>query len=241
MKQTSLFMIVLIVILNSAVICQHSVTFLGTISYNTYSMSDLEGIQNELLNDIRELNIPADITESFPAYPGYKFGFLIPVIDTTDRTFSIGGYFEHGSTGGRIHYQDYSGELRADQLAVETSIGTLIDYEYRCNEIFNIGLNFGVSYTLSSFSVTSYLKVGDESQEEELSFSSNSFSFEPAIMPSMYLWGMRFGISLSYLIYIPSNLEFDEYSEAYLINESGDKVNINWSGFRLGLQMRVSL
>lgn len=241
MKQTSLSVLVLWVILNSEIFCQHSVTFFGTISYNTYSMSDLKGIQNELLNDIRELNIPADIVESFPSYPGYKFGFLIPVIDTTDRTFSIGGYFEHGSTGGRIHYQDYSGELSADQLAVETSIGTMIDYEYHYNEIFNIGLNFGVCYTLSSFSITSYLRVGDESQEEELGFSSYSFSFEPAIIPSAYLWGMKMGISLSYLIDIPSNLEFDQYSEAYLTNQSGDKVTINWSGFRLGLQMRVSL
>jgi len=241
MKQTSLNIIIIISIINSIAFCQHSVTFFGTISYNTYSMSELKGIQNELLNDIRELNIPAEITESFPPYPGYKVGFVIPVIDTADKTFSIGGFIEHGSTGGRIHYQDYSGELRADQSVVETSIGTLIDYQIHPAEKFSIGLNFAVGYTLSSFSITSYLQVGDESQEEELSFSSSSFSIEPGIVPSMYLWGMRFGISLSYLIYIPSNLEFDEYSEAYLINESGDKVNINWSGFRLGLQSRVSL
>ena len=204
-------------------------------------MGDLEGIQNELLNDIRETNIPAEITESFPPYFGYEFGFLIPVTDTAGSTLSIGGFFEHGSTGGRIHYQDYSGELSVDQLAVETSIGSLIDYETNVSEMFNFGLNFAVSYTSSSFSITSYLQVGDESQEEELNFSSSSFSFEPAIVPSMNLLGMRFGISLSYLIYIPSNLEFDQYSEVYLINKSGDEVTINWSGFRLGLQMRVSL
>lgn len=241
MKLTSLSILVLIVILNSSALCQHSVTFFGTISYNTYAMGALEGIQNELLIDIRQNNIPADKTESFPPYFGYEFGFLIPVIDTSNRTFSIGGFVEHGSTGGRIHYQDYSGELKVDQSAVETSIGTLVDYQTSISEIFNFGLNFAVSYTLSSFSITSLLKVGDESQEDELSFSSASFSFEPGVGSSVDLLGMQLGISLSYLIYIPSNLEFDQYSEAYLINQSGDKVNINWSGFRLGLQMRVSL
>ena len=241
MKQTLLNIIIIISTINSIAFCQHSVTFFGTISYNSYAMGDLEGIQNELLNDIRTSNIPAEITESFPPYYGYKFGFIIPVSDTAGSTFSIGGFVEHASTGGRIHYQDYSGEFRVDESAVETSIGSLIDYQTNISELFNIGLNFAVSLTFSSFSITSYLQVGDESQQEDLGFSSASFSFEPGIVPSMNLLGMRFGISLSYLIYIPSDLEFDQYSEAYLTNQSGDKVTINWSGFRLGLQMSVSL
>jgi hypothetical protein len=241
MKQTSLSVLILFAILNSTAFCQHSVTFFGMMSYNSYSMGDLEGIQNELLNDMNDLNIPTEITESFPAYFGYEFGFLIPVIDTAGNIFSIGGFIEHGSTGGRIHYQDYSGEVGSDQFAVETSIGTMIDYQIKLDEYFNIGLNFAIGYTVSSFSVTSYLQIGEESAEDELNFSSYSFSFEPGIVPSMNLLGMQFGISLSYLVYIPSNLEFDGYSEAYLINKSGDKVNINWSGFRLGLLLSVSL
>jgi hypothetical protein len=241
MKQTSLFMIVLIVILNFVAFGQHSVTFFGTISYNSYAMGDLEGIQNELLNDMNDLNIPAEITESFPTYFGYEFGFLIPVSDTAGSTFSIGGFVEHTSTGGRIHYQDYSGEVGSDQYAVETSIGTMIDYQIKLSEYFNLGLNFAIGYSVSSLSITSYLQIGEESTEDELNFSSYSFSFEPGIMPSMYLWGLSFGISLSYLIYIPSSLEFDQYSEAHLINQFGDEVNINWSGFRLGLQVRASL
>lgn len=241
MKLILLNIIIIISILNSVALCQHKVSFWGIISYNTYSMSELKDIQSELLNDILKFNIPARITESFPPYLGYKIGFAIPVIDTAKRTFSIGGFVERGTTGGRIHYQDYSGEIKIDQSAVETSIGALIDYQYSLSEKYNFGLNFAVSYTISSLSYISYLQLGSEFQEEELNFSSYSISFEPGIVPSINLLGVRFGIALSYLINIPSKLVFDKFSEAHLVNNQGDKVNINWSGFRLGLQIRISL
>ena len=231
----------LILFYNFISFSQNSVTFFTIVSYNNYSMSEMAGLQNELLNDMLENNIPADITESFPAYVGFKIGFLIPVDNNDKRIISLGGILQHNSTGGRIHYGDYSGEIGVDQILKVTSIGAILNYESHMSPNFDLALNFSINYMISGLSNEIYLKVGDESQNEELNFNSYSFGLEPEIIPSFNMGIMRFGISLSYLVYFSSSLEYESFSDAYLVNNNGDKVNINWSGFRIGLLASISL
>ena len=51
---------------------QSHVKLFTIISYNNYSMDGLKQQQNELLNGILQQNIPAKVTESYPAYYGFK-------------------------------------------------------------------------------------------------------------------------------------------------------------------------
>ena len=220
---------------------QSHVKLFTIISYNNYSMDGLKQQQNELLNGILQQNIPAKVTESYPAYYGFKIGFLIPLKDDIKSTLSIGSSIQHGSTAGRIHYQDYSGELSIDQLVDYTGIGAMLQYESHYSSKFNLGYNLSINYMLSSLSNELYFQVGNETQNEILDFSSSSFGIEPEIIPSYQLGLLQFGASLSYLIYIPSDLEYDDISDAFLVYENGDRVDINWSGFRIGAFVSVSL
>ncbi|MCU0343101.1 MAG: hypothetical protein MUF28_04690 [Ignavibacterium sp.] len=231
----------LAIFLNFVSFSQSHVKLFTIISYNNYSMDGLKQQQNELLNGILQQNIPAEITESYPAYYGFKIGFLIPLKDDIKSTLSIGSSIQHGSTAGRIHYQDYSGELSIDQLVNYTGIGAMIQYESHYSSNFNLGYNLSINYMLSSLSNELYLQVGNETQNEILDFSSSSFGIEPEIIPSYQLGLLQIGASLSYLIYISSDLEYDDVSEAFLVYENGDRVKINWNGFRIGAFVSISL
>jgi hypothetical protein len=231
----------LAVFLNFISFSQSNVKFFSVISYNNYSMDGLKQQQNELLNGILQQNIPAEITESYPAYYGFKIGFLIPLMDEIKSSLSIGSSIQHGSTAGRIHYQDYSGQLRIDQLTNYTGIGAVLQFESHYSSNINLGYNLSINYMLSSLSNEIYFQVGNETQSETLDFSSSSFGIEPEIIPSYQLGLLQIGASLSYLIYIPSDLEYDDISDAFLVNENGDRVDINWSGFRIGAFLSISL
>ncbi len=231
----------LAIFLNFVSFSQSHVKLFTIISYNNYSMDGLKQQQNELLNGILQQNIPAKITESYPAYYGFKIGFLIPLKNDIKSTLSIGSLIQHGSTAGRIHYQDYSGELSIDQLVNYTGIGAIIQYESHYCSNFNLGYNLSINYMLSSLSNELYLQVGNETQNEILDFSSSSFGMEPEIIPSYQLGLLQIGASLSYLIYISSDLEYDDVSEAFLVYENGDRVKINWNGFRIGAFVSISL
>ncbi len=233
--------IIFLFMLNSIVFSQSKVTFFTTISYDSYSMYELKNLQKELLNSIRESNIPANITDSYPAYIGFQIGILIPFHDFNNHTTSVGGLIGHTSTGGRIHYQDYSGEIRADQTIRETSIGVIIDHQIHFSKKFNLGINFSLNYIFSNMNNSLSTRIGNETQSQDLKFSSSSFGLEPGLVPSLNFGKFRLGVSLSYLICAPSSLEYENMSNAYLVNGKGKKVNIEWSGFHVGIQASVTI
>jgi hypothetical protein len=204
-------------------------------------MSDLKGVQNELLNDMTLNNIPAKIIDSYPSYYGFKGGLLIPLQEQESYTISAGGIAEYTSTGGRIHYQDYSGEIRADQIVEAWSLGGMIEYKIHYSEVFDLLLQGSTQYFFSSLKYTLILQVGNNNDTEKPQFHSSSFGIEPCIIPTVKYYGFQLGLSLSYLFFIPTNLEYDQVSNAYLLNKHGDKVNIDWSGFRIGVLISYSL
>src|SRR5262245_60627018 len=78
------------------------------VSYCTFSMKDLKALNEEFAtND----GVPAQIVQQFPPYMGldalvgYGFG--------RHRT---GIFWSYNSTGSRVTYQDYSGQVQYDQL-----------------------------------------------------------------------------------------------------------------------------
>lgn len=220
--------------------CQSSVTFFTTLDYNHYSMIELKKLQNELLNDIASSNIPAKIIDSYPSFYGFQTGFLIPYNTRELSTLSVGGLFGYSSTGGRIHYQDYSGEIKADQTVRAISLGVLLEYQRHYFDNFDLGVRVSLNYILSSFSNSFSLRIGDQTQNESPKFHSSSFGLEPGIIPSFKVWKLRIGALFSYLIYLPSPLEYDNISNVFLIDKSGQKVNIQWGGFRAGLLLSIS-
>lgn len=238
---SKLYSIILLILLNLTVLGQENIKLFASFNYCNYLLSDLKKQQNEVLNGLITENIPAKITDSYPAYFGFKGGFLIPIIEKEKSTFSVGPSIQHFSSGGRIHYEDYSGKVIMDQLVNSTGIGAVVQYENHSTSNFELGLNLTINYFLSAFENNLEFVVGNSKQTENLEFSSASIGFEPEIIPSYKIGVFQFGASISYLIYSSSNLEFDDVSEAYLVFENGNKVNLEWSGFRIGFYTSLNL
>ncbi len=210
-------------------------------SYNSFSMSDLKNLQNELLSDLTGIGVPATATEAYPGYLGFQFGLLVPVQVLEKETIFVGGFGEFTSTGGRIHYKDYSGEVRADQIAKGYSFGGIIELKRNYSDILDVEYQFSLRLVKSKLNNTFFTQIGNATQIEQPSFSSFSFGAEPGITPSMNFGGFRAGLSLSYLFCLPTSLEYDSYANAYLINKNKEKVTIDWSGPRVGIVLSYSL
>lgn len=238
---TKLYSIIFLLMLNIIVLGQKNIKLFTSLNYCNYSLSDLKKQQSEVLNGLITENIPAKITDSYPAYFGFKGGFLISLIEKEKSTFSIGPSIQHFSSGGRIHYEDYSGKVVMDQLVNSIGIGAVVQYELHSSSNFDLGLNFTLNYFFSGFENNLQFQVGSSTQSENLEFSSTSFGLEPEIIPSFKIGIIQIGASISYLIYSSSNLEFDDISEAYLVFENGNKVNLEWSGFRIGFYTSLNL
>jgi hypothetical protein len=219
---------------------QGNVSFFTLVSYNSFMMSDLRNEQEELQGEMALSNIPAKIVESFPPFYGFKGGFLISMQKGDTNTFSVGGVGEYTSTGGRVHYKDYSGEVRADEMASVVSIGGVINIKKKINETFSVSYQMSIRYFYSSLRYSLLAQVGGSGTSEMLEFFSSSAGIEPAILPTWEILGTQFGLAVSYLVYFPTALKSENYSGRYLINRSRNKVRIDWSGFRIGVLLGYS-
>ncbi len=218
---------------------QLNVILYGKGSYNSFHMNDLKNLQSELLNEITSNGIPAVKTETYPSYVGTVIGLLLPIYEKENNTIFAGVLGEYTSTGGRIHYQDFSGEIRADQVVSAFSLGGTIDYEKYYTEQFDVDFQLSAKLIFSSMKNDFLLQVGDAKQFQQFEFHSTSFGFEPAIIPNIKVSPIQLGISISYLLNLPTYLEYDLFSNAFLINNKGERVTINWSGFRFGFLVGV--
>ncbi|HVN47363.1 MAG TPA: hypothetical protein VMU30_00935 [Bacteroidota bacterium] len=198
-------------------------------------MSDLKNLQSELCSSITSQGIPANILDAYPSFYGFETGFLFPLFPSSDSSLLIGGVYEYNSTGGRIHYQDYSGEVRADQIVSTNAFGCMIKYQLSSQNEFHWALFGSCKYYYSVLHNSLYTRIGTYQTLSEPAFHSSSLGVEIGIAPFYNLWNFHLGVQLSYLLFFPSSLEYDNYSDAYLENNNGENVRIDWSGFRLGL------
>jgi len=204
-------------------------------SYNFFNMSDLKNLQQEFYDDLIQQGIGAKITDSYPAHYGLQAGLLIPLALSSAKEIRLGGFVDFTSTGGRVHYSDYSGEIKIDQKATAVSIGATISFSAYTKDIFQLYLDLNTRIIFSKLKNEISSRLFEQTETQTLDFSSVSFGFEPAIVPSINVYPFNFGISVSYMLALPTTLQFSAYDGANLLNKNGDEVTINWSGFKLGL------
>jgi len=86
-----------------------TLSFSADIGYGNYSMSGLKSFNNDILNT---LPVEARLIDDFPAQP-FFYG---SIIYQTKSPVYVGVSCGYYTTGSRISYKDYSGELRIDNL-----------------------------------------------------------------------------------------------------------------------------
>lgn len=241
MRKTPLCLCLLFMLGASAAGSQPSVSFFVKGMYNFAAMGDLKEIQQRTLSELTAMMIPAEITEGFRPYVGVQGGITFPVGSSDSPSTFIGAVFDYASTGGRVHYQDYSGELRNDQVAVAYSGGGVLVRRYRLSLPLDLEASLSARLVYSTFRETFFSRIGSTSRTDEAKFTSWSVGIEPCLMPTYHLAPLTLGLSVSYFIYLPSELKYDGSVESYLMIAPGEKATINWSGLRFGALVSIDI
>lgn len=205
-------------------------------NYNTFAMNDLRSLQSELRAEYSKgLGVPANIVSEFPGFYGVQGGFRFLISSNDDEQIFLGTFIDFASTGGRIHYKDYSGEYRFDQTASSWSIGGSVIYQKQYSGLFSIDYQCSILLIRSWLENSFTLRVWEHTQSDAANFHSFSAGIEAGVVPSVE-WGViKTGIAVSYLLSLPTFLEYDKVSDAFLVNSKGNRVTVDWSGFRIGI------
>lgn len=199
------------------------------LNYNTFSHSSLSSFQQELVDDVLfEIDVPIMTTDDFPGNIGFSLGYEI--VDQ-NLAFFIG----YNSTGAKSSYADFSGRISIEQQLSATSFGGMYLIKLDEEDRFKLVLKaFGMYSSLgveTSFEITDFTSVVDD-----LGFSSFDVSVGASFMyeyPIASFLNLR--ASVGFDLVLGSQLNFDDFNNAHLLDNSGGKVKTNWSGLRTGI------
>jgi len=194
-----------------------------------FSMSELGKFQKTIQSSYP---VDAKITEEFPAYVIYDAAIFWKL----HSNGFLGLYYQYGSTGGRVHYEDFSGEVYSDQLLHYNTLALSVGqgFSFENNLQFRVDLHPGVTFT--SLEIIEGGRIGNESRRDSYKFHSINATLQPTVELHK-TWG-QFGIKVYAGFHIAAysgKLKFEENKNSYLTGGGNDPIVANWNGFRLGL------
>lgn len=196
-------------------------------------MSALKALQAEQLGTIQD-SLNARGLKQVYRFPSY-WGLAISSTYIKKRhqySFSVGMY----STGGRVHYADYSGEVRLDKVATTVPVGlsygfTLIDSKY-----YQIGAGLGLRVHFSRLKTDDLVEiyVSEERDAQANIYHSRELALLPQVAAVVSpVAGLKVTLEVGYSAQLKSSAPSTKNGSS-LLDKKNRPVELDWSGYRVG-------
>ncbi|WP_224994531.1 hypothetical protein [Cesiribacter sp. SM1] len=205
--------------------------------YGSYSMGDLEALQE---NSMQGIGVNIKATERFPAYFNYSLRYLFK--SKVDDHFGV--VAEMGSTGGRIGYADYSGSYREDQLLRYRRIGVVVESYRALPKGFDGWLGCEASLLFSKLIYEGEISLtGAGSTSEHYTFYALGGAVQPYLALERKIGFIRLGAQAGVCLSLSEGFSLKEDRNIKLVNpgKSSEEVVPGWSGWRLSMYVGVPL
>lgn len=202
------------------------------LGYGSYDMGDIEYLQKILKDIYMQQQIPATIVDQFPSYWNFQLQYSRKINDSFNTMFFLG----YSSTGGRLHYSDYSGEVKSDQIVAANFYGAGIEYYFNPLESFRYFGAVQICLLYSSLELSYFFKVYDTTDNLTTSFRSFGIGVEPLVGIEYGLSPLLFRFEIGLLLSGQGTFYFNEQNDVPLkINQK--EISPNWTGYRAGLSV----
>lgn len=200
---------------------------------STFSMKE----QRNLQDDFRQVNraIPFKAVHTFPIY--YNFGAAL-AIKTSDKS-AIGFWYEYNSTGGRLHYKDYSGYAFFDQTLNSSQFGGFYQYALTASGKWSILATGHLSVVFTNEKVDFAINIGPETEAESYGFKSSHLGIRPGILFQRKLNLVLFQCGMGYDLQTRGKLTTQD--DLYLTDSNGSEISAQWDGLRVFLGLGITL
>ncbi|EJF08907.1 hypothetical protein [Pontibacter sp. BAB1700] len=232
----TLILAVCLLLSASAAIAQSRVYLEPRLGFGTFRMQSMKELQRVM---IANTDLNAKATDTFGSYA--QFGLNV-VSDLGENT-RIGGFIEHGSTGGRVAYSDYSGEFLLDTPLNYNAFGGLF---YHHQPIKESTLRYVVGAELhmlmTNMKLQAYTKINNTTESSEDKFNSYGLGLKPFVGLQYPFLDFPTTLSLGYLL--DTNYPFHvpgEPKQQLRINSNNKTLQPGWGGLRINLAVSIPI
>lgn len=187
-----------------------------------------ENIRNQIQRDV---GVPAKSVTRFPIRPGVR----VDAVLIESGAAHLGAGVGYVSTAGRVAYNDYSGDFYLDQILERWHVAVFDEHRLSGGgSAVSTWASVRVLLAHTAVDLEQTTRIGSSEQRQTQTFSTYSFGVEPAIEVqrsiSPLLLRLRVGVEVSW-----SRPLHDDGETLYV--DRDDKLNVNWSGARVGLTL----
>ncbi|MDD5766122.1 MAG: hypothetical protein PHW79_07760 [Candidatus Marinimicrobia bacterium] len=210
----------------------NSVILSGRITIDMVIMDDLKDFFKEYKS---EYPVPVKTTANFPPWFDYQVQIIKLQINQDIR---IGPFIEYASTGSRLHYKDYSGEIRTDFLVNHIGGGIMLDVATSHRKKIVPVVYTGISYHKTHAKMTESIRIYDEEEKQSINLTSTNIIIDQGVGFEMTYKYFIFAPYIGYQIQIDEKpLHLKGNPKAQFGTEDTDAVGVNWTGLRFGIQV----
>ena len=204
--------------------------------YANFSMKELRSTIQSYEDSNRGYNGGSlKITNNYPGFITFGMRMFVGF-----KKWDVGMDYTRYSTGARVQYKDYSGEVGYDQIAIANTIGIFGRHSVFKTNKFHLKAGLLVSAYFSNVTANNYYRTNTTDDDDKINTSSVSLAITPTIEPAYYFTNQFYaGVNLGYCIDNSGTLH-DWYGQNFLGGYPA--IHSQWSGFRselfLGFKMK---
>jgi len=182
---------------------------------------------------IKQLPFKPVVKENFPPYFFYK----AEVIYCLPDNLSIGINVSTTSTGSRYSLADYSGKYTLDNIQKGFFPGIKLLYGTESGYLNGVNLSLEGGAAFSKMEVNEDLKVGEESQKDNIILNATGFYVQPGICYFVNIIPQfKVCANISYYLGFEKGYHLPKAKDQILYNqETGKPIKPQWDGIRLGI------
>jgi hypothetical protein len=236
MRNLKIYVLAALLLTAGTVAAQNKIYLEPRLGLGTFRMTSMKEFQQTLIS---RTGVNAKATDSFGPY----FQYGINAVMDLDKQTRVGLFLEHGSTGGRVAYEDYSGELRFDTPVNYNALGAML---YTHEPIRNSRLDFVAGVEASAFisklRLESYGRIYDESDSSSDRFNSKGLGIKPFVGLQYPIMAVPTRLTFGYLVSGSRAFHVPGEPDHYLIrNSKNDKLEPSWNGLRVNLSVSIPI
>jgi hypothetical protein len=236
MRYFILIMAVLLVTAGTAA-AQARLSLEPRLGYGTFDMGLMKKMQTNLITSTR---VNAQATDSYGPY--YQYGGN--AVYTFWKHFNAGVFYEHGSTGGRVDYEDYSGSLRLDTRLNFNAYGLLLfaQKEIAQSKLSAVG-GLEISRIATRVNAQSHFRIDTHIETDDQAFASKGKGYKAFAGLQYPVLSFPIRLTVGYMhdksgdFYDPADKDvYVVYSE-----DNAYRLKPDWSGIRFNLSVSVPI
>jgi|GEM_PF-4328045 len=213
-----------------------NISVITQIGMGTYHMRELKDLMTSTRSYYQSLRIPVETLHSFPPYYNYH----IQVSHGLNEKASFGGYIGYASTGSRIDYRDYSGNIGVDLIIEMVEVGPL--FKQTITTILKqveIKAVFKASFVYSRLHTLDYISIYNESESVPLEAHSYGLGLEHGYSVRIPWKIFLLGVYGGFQVTLGFPLHTTGTAKEILRDQNGNKLHAQWMGFRFGIMIGI--